>query len=279
MKFTKMHGAANDYLFIDARRLNRQWPRLAVAMTDRHRGAGSDGIILAQSSETADLRMSMYNADGSVGEMCGNGIRCLVRFGLDRGIVASGTSPVSVETLAGVLEVTPHWEDGEIVRATVAMGEPRLKASEIPVEVQGLDKVMDYPVQVDGRSLEISCVSMGNPHAVAFVDSPVNDIPLHEWGPELERHRMFPRRVNFEIANVVDRSNLKVRVWERGSGLTMACGTGACAVAVIARLHDSVDDETTISLPGGDLIVRWPGHGQVLLEGPVEEVYEGEWPD
>jgi diaminopimelate epimerase len=211
--------------------------------------------------------------------MCGNGIRCLVRFAIDRGIVERSASPISVDTLAGVLEVTPHWEGGKIVRATVGMGEPRLKASDIPVRVRGLDEVSDYPVQVDGHSLSISCVSMGNPHAVAFVDSPVDEVPLHEWGPELEHHEMFPRRVNFEIANVVDRGRLNVRVWERGSGLTMACGTGACAVAVVARLHDRIDDEATVSLPGGELIVRWPGYGQVLLEGPVEEVYDGQWPD
>ena len=279
MKFTKMHGAGNDYVYIDARAEDRDWPALSIAMSDRHTGVGSDGIILAWESDKADIKMRMFNADGSEGEMCGNGIRCLVRFAMERGIVSAGASPISVDTLAGVKQVTPLWEDGKMARAKVGMGEPLLRAEDIPVIAPGHEVVVDYPLQIDGRTFSISCVSMGNPHAVAFVDEPVAEVPLHELGPMVEHHAMFPRRVNFEIVNVVDRRSLEARVWERGSGLTMACGSGASALAVVARLHDYIDDEVAVCLPGGELIVRWDGHGPVELEGPIEEVFSGEWPD
>ncbi len=279
MKFTKMHGAGNDYVYIDARVEDRDWPALSVAMSDRHTGVGSDGIILAWESDKADIKMRMFNADGSEGEMCGNGIRCLVRFAMERGIVPAGASPISVDTLAGVKQVTPLWEGGKMARAKVGMGEPLLRAEDIPVIAPGHEVVVDYPLQIDGRTFSISCVSMGNPHAVAFVDEPVAEVPLHELGPMVEHHAMFPRRVNFEIVNVVDRRRLEARVWERGSGLTMACGSGASALAVVARLHDYIDDEVAVGLPGGELIVRWDGHGPVELEGPIEEVFSGEWPD
>ena len=274
-----MHGAGNDYVYIDARRQDRDWPALSVAMSDRHRGIGSDGIILIMDSEKADLRMRMFNADGSEGEMCGNGIRCFAKYALDRGIVSADRSPVTVDTLAGIVDITPIRERGRIVAATVRMGEPRFRAEEIPVLAPGYETVLDYPLQVNGREFSISCVSMGNPHAVAFVDEPVDDVPLHELGPLVERHPMFPQRVNFEIVNLVDSGNLKARVWERGSGLTMACGSGACAIAVAARLHGHIGDLVTIALPGGDLDVTWSGEGQVILEGPAEEVFEGDWPD
>ena len=187
MKFTKMHGAGNDYIYIDARGLERDWPGLAVAMSDRHLGVGSDGIILLLTSDKAHLRMRMFNADGSEGEMCGNGIRCFVRYALDKGIVPSVTSPVSVETLAGVLQVTPIWDGNKMVRASVAMGEPRLRAADIPVLAPGHEEVIDYPLKVNGHKFNISCVSMGNPHAVAFVDEAVDDIPLQEIGPRVRK--------------------------------------------------------------------------------------------
>ena len=279
MKFTKMHGAGNDYVYIDARVEDRDWPALSVAMSDRHTGVGSDGIILAWESDRGDIKMRMFNADGSEGEMCGNGIRCLVRFAMERGIVPAGVSTISVDTLAGIKHVTPLWEGGKLARAKVSMGEPVLRAEDIPVIAPGHEVVVDHPLQVDGRTFSISCVSMGNPHAVAFVDEPVAEVPLNELGPIVEHHAMFPRRVNFEIVNVVDRRRLEARVWERGSGLTMACGSGASALAVVARLHDYIDDEVAVGLPGGDLIVRWDGQGPVELEGPIEEVFSGEWPD
>lgn len=279
MRFSKLHGAGNDYVYMDARDRALDWPSLAVAMSDRHLGVGSDGIILVLRSDIAHLRMSMFNADGSEGEMCGNGIRCFVRYAFDNGMLPTGTSPVTVETLAGVKSVTPTWERGAMVRARVDMGEPRLRADEIPVDLPGREVVLDYPIQVNGHRLAISCVSMGNPHAVAFVDEAVDDFPLREIGPLVEHNPLFPERVNFEIANVTSTELVKARVWERGSGLTEACGSGACAIAVAARLHGYIGDEVDIDLPGGSLSVAWPGQGEVVLEGPIAHVFDGEWPD
>ena len=282
MRFTKMHGAGNDYLFIDARghEDGADWSTLSVAMSDRHRGAGSDGIILALTSERADLRMRMFNADGSEAEMCGNGIRCLVGFALTRGIVPRPASPVVVETLAGDRTVAPMWDGDQVVRATVGMGEPSFAVDDIPVVAPGHEMLVDYPLNVDGSTFEISCVSMGNPHAVAFMESPVAELKLHEIGPLVENHPMFPQRANFEVANVVDPGHIEARVWERGSGQTMACGSGACAIAVMGSVKHLTASEVNVSLPGGDLIVRWPGQGEeVVLEGPVQEVFVGEWPD
>ena len=274
-----MHGAGNDYLFIDGHGRDRDWPALSVAMSDRHFGVGSDGIILAMPSEEADLRMVMFNADGSEGKMCGNGIRCLVAFAMDRGILPKGDSRVEVDTLSGRRWVEPLWEDGRVTRAIVGMGEPILAAVDVPVIVPGHETVMDYPLQVDGHSFDISCVSMGNPHAVAFINTPVAEMKLDEIGPMVGHHPMFPEGANFEIVNVVDGGRIRARVWERGSGLTMACGTGACAVAVISRLQSWTGDKVNVSLPGGDLMITWPGSGEVIMEGPVVEVFEGDWPD
>ena len=278
LRFTKMHGAGNDYVFIDSRGLSEDWPSLAVAMSDRHTGIGSDGIILALPSERADLRMRMFNADGSEGEMCGNGIRCLVDFARRRDFFSEGSSPVVVETAAGDRRVTPITENGRMVGAVVAMGEPIFEAGRVPVDIPGLEKVVDYPISVDDHTFCISCVSMGNPHAVAFIEEPVDEFPLHVIGPQVETMSIFPERVNFEIVNVEGVSNVSARVWERGSGLTMACGTGACAVAAIGRAKGLTADSVTVSLPGGDLVIRWPGHGGVVMEGPIEEVFEGDWP-
>ena len=276
-----MHGAGNDYVYVDARWQERDWAALSVAMSDRHLGVGSDGLILALPSEKADLRMRMFNADGSEGEMCGNGIRCLVRFAFDNGIVDAARSPVRVETMAGVLDVTPLSDNGDgMTAARVLMGAPRLIPAEIPVALEGMDVVIDEPMEVAGRTLRITCVSMGNPHAVVFMDEPVDEFPLTEIGPQVEHHPLFPARVNFEIVNVLDGGKvLKTRVWERGSGITMACGTGACAVQVAARLSGLAGDRATIALPGGDLTVEWPGEGEVVMEGPVATVFDGEWSD
>ena len=279
MQFTKMHGAGNDYVYVDARGREQDWHALSVAMSDRHLGIGSDGLIIALPSEKADLRMRMFNADGSEGEMCGNGIRCLVSFAFDNGIVPAELSPVRVETMAGVLDVTPLRDDRQgMVGARVLMGEPRLNPPDVPVAIEGMDAVIDQPLEVAGREFRMTCVSMGNPHAVVFMDEPVDDFPLTEIGPMVEHHPLFPARVNFEIVNVLDGGKtLKTRVWERGSGITMACGTGACAVQVAARLNGLAGDRATIALPGGDLTVEWHGEGEVVMEGPVATVFDGEW--
>ena len=279
MKFTKMHGAGNDYVFVDGRAGERDWPALSVAMSDRHLGVGSDGVIVLQSADDADVRMSMFNADGSQGEMCGNGIRCFVRFAIDNGAVSADRSPITVKTLAGVLEVSPGWDNGELTHASVSMGNPILTPADVPVLASGPGPVLHHPLTVEGRTFDLTFVSMGNPHAVAFIDEPVDDVPLHEIGPLVEHDPIFPNRVNFEIANVLGENAIAARVWERGSGLTQACGTGACAIAVAARLRGLAGDEVAVALPGGELSVGWPGHGEVILNGPVAKVYEGTWPD
>ena len=279
MKFKKYHGAGNDYIYVDARTDERDWQSLARAVSDRHKGIGADGLIILLRSSAADLRMRMFNADGSEGEMCGNGIRCFVRFALEEKAIGPVGDVVKVETEAGVMSVTPIWEGGQMTRASVDMGRPSLQPADIPMALPGNKPIQDYALTLDDISVEVTAVSMGNPHAVALLQQDIAEFPLHEVGPRVELHPLFPNRVNFEIVNILDRDRLRVRVWERGSGLTQACGTGACAAVVAARLHGRVDDEVDVELPGGVLTVRWPGQGTVTLEGPVAEVFEGVWRD
>ena len=286
MKFTKMQGAGNDYVYVDARKMEEDWPSLARQMSDRHFGIGSDGLILVQDSEVADLKMRMFNADGSEGEMCGNGIRCFAKYALEHGVIDGSPDTVTVDTLAGIRQVAPVVEKGRVTRARVSMGMPRFHPEEIPVVVDpDLCKegwpFLQYPVTVRGSNLAMSFVSMGNPHAIAFIEQPVAEFPLHTVGPLVEHHQMFPRRVNFEIVNRTVNSRgdnaLTARVWERGSAETMACGTGACAIAVASRLLGHTGDSVEITLPGGTLTIEWDGRGEVYLEGPAEEVFSGEW--
>ena len=282
MKFTKMHGAGNDYVYVDARSQEQDWPELARRMSDRHFGVGSDGLILIKDSDVADLKMSMYNADGSEAEMCGNGIRCFVKYAVDRTIVSSSNGSVSVETLAGIRNITPISEYGIVTGARVSMGAPILTPDTVPVNLDaageyGSGPVLEYPFEMDGYDLPLSFVSMGNPHAVTFIDTPVVEFPLLTVGPKVENHSIFPRRVNFEIVNVDNPTHLTARVWERGSGETLACGTGACGIAVASILGGHTDNTVSITLPGGTLKVDWDGQGEVYLEGPAEEVFSGEW--
>ena len=297
MKFTKMHGAGNDYILLDVRQQEHDWSALALALCDRHYGVGSDGLLLVVSSDVADVRMRMFNPDGSEAQMCGNGLRCFAKYVLEQQIVTVGEGPLRVETGAGVLEVVPLADNGRINRARVAMGEPRFHAEEIPVRIPEGEKglhldintlditdgiepeclVVGYPLDVDGCQFTITCVSMGNPHAVAFIEEPVDRVPLYLLGPLVEHHTLFPERVNFHIVNVEGRGRLVVRSWERGAGLTLACGTGACAIQAAAHLLGLVDETVQVQMPGGRLILTWPGSGQVTMEGPVEEVFEGEW--
>ena len=286
MKFTKMQGAGNDYIFIDARDESlalTDWPSISRSMSDRHFGVGGDGIILFLASQAADLKMRMFNADGSEGEMCGNGIRCFVKHAVDREMVPAGSSPVRVETLSGIRDIEPVLEGNTVVRAKVAMGAPRLAPAEVPVELaDGAGErvsgaVVNYPLEIGEAHLKLSFVSMGNPHAVAFLEEPVDRFPLHVLGPQVEHHPMFPNRVNFEIVNLAGDGRLTARVWERGSGETMACGTGACAIGVASRILGHTSDVVDITLPGGTLNVSWDGRGQVYLEGDAVEVFRGEW--
>lgn len=303
MRFAKLHGAGNDYVVVDARGLDMDWAAVARAVCHRRFGVGADGLILVLPSRQADLRMRIFNPDGSEAEMCGNGIRCFAKFSLERGIGPSACKAFAVETLAGIRKVEPVWSNGKVVGARVNMGKPILSAEAVPVEpsqrlvpvgqraatLYGVnpagkgyasppaDMAFDWPLVLEGKAFTFTAVSMGNPHAVVFLEEPVDDFPLHHYGPLAERHPLFPRRVNFEVVHVVDRGHVKVRVWERGVGETLACGTGACAVAVAARLHGYINDQVDIILPGGTLTVFWDGAGEVLLEGPVEEVFEGIW--
>ncbi|PKB83380.1 MAG: diaminopimelate epimerase [SAR202 cluster bacterium Io17-Chloro-G9] len=298
MKFTKMHGAGNDYIYIDARSSEEHrareedWPQLSRSMSHRHYGVGGDGIILLLNSDIADLKMRMFNADGSEGEMCGNGIRCFTKYAIDRAIVATPQHGLTVETLAGVRTVVPRYEGDSVTGARVAMGKPGLNPQDLPVSLEptigypekGYPKngypegpVLDYPLELGGRNMPLTFVSMGNPHAVTFMEEPVADFPLHTIGPQVEHHPMFPSRVNFEVVNINSQGRLNARVWERGSGETMACGTGACAIAVAARLLGIASGSVDITLPGGALSIDWDGQGEVFLEGDAEEVFSGEW--
>ena len=271
LHFTKMHGLGNDFVIIDARlkpvKLDEQRVR---ALADRHTGVGCDQVITIEPARngSADVFMRIHNSDGMEVAACGNGARCVAS------IIASesGQRTVWIETLAGNLEA--DIQDARTI--TIDMGVPELHWSRIPLAKEQDTLRLDV---TSGLLRNPAAVNMGNPHAVAFVETPVEDVPLHEIGPQVEHLPMFPERVNFEVANVIDRGTVQARVWERGSGLTMACGTGACAVAAIGRVRGITDDEVGVSLPGGELVIRWPGTGQLMLEGPVEKVFEGEWPD
>ena len=274
MKFTKMQGLGNDYVYVNCFEEKVENPsELAVKVSDRHFGIGLDGLILIRPSEVADFRMTMFNADGSESEMCGNGIRCVGKYVYDYGL--TDKTEVSVETLAGIKYLKFLIKDGKVDMVTVNMGEPILKPELVPVVGEG-DAVIDSPIEVDGKEYKMTCVSMGNPHSVVFVDD-VDNFPLHEVGPLFEHHKAFPRRVNAEFCQVIDRTHAKMRVWERGTGETLACGTGTCATAVACILNGKTEDEVTITLLGGDLIIRWDREKNVIyMTGPARVVFDGE---
>ena len=289
MKFVKMHGTGNDFVMVDGRYLpERDWAFLARRVCDRHFGVGADGLILLLPSHEADLRMRMWNPDGSESEMCGNGIRCFCKLALEEGIVARSREEVTAQTGAGVLTLRPLWQDGLVAAVEVDMGAPVFQPERVPValtagqvepDAQGLRWVRDHPIEVDGRTLSVSCVSMGNPHAVYFTQEPPDSFPLGIIGPLVERHPLFPSRVNFHVAQVLDRGHLRLRSWERGTGMTLACGTGVCATVVAAHQLGFTDEEVEAGVPGGALTIRWPGAGSVLMTGPAETVFTGEWPE
>ena len=269
--FVKMQATGNDFVVIDACKMQRDWPELARAMCQRRFGVGSDGLILVLPSDEADFRMRMFNPDGSEAEACGNGLRCFVRYVIEKGLTK--VTDLRIETLAGIREAQAK---ADLVR--VAMGVPELTPDKIPVKVDSTTvPVLDYPIKLKDTEIKASFISMGNPHAACFLNDPVADFPLLDIGPQVERHPIFPNRTNFGIANVVSRGQLKARVWERGAGETLSCGSGACAIAVAARLHGLIGNEVEIELPGGTLMVDWDGRGEVHLSGPAEVVFEGEW--
>jgi diaminopimelate epimerase len=278
MKFTKLQGAGNDFILVEADGKRLNWPKLAQAMCDRHFGIGADGLLLL-SSDKAKLRMRVFNPDGSEAEACGNGLRCLVKYALDKGLVDEKAAEISIETKAGIRKAKLNNKDKTTV-IKLGMGKPEFGAKDIPVALEAKPgPILDYPLTIEGKELALGFVSMGNPHAVYFVPSPVADFPLSQIGPKLERNPIFPRQTNFEVARVLNRKQIEARVWERGVGETLACGSGACAIAVLAKLHGYIDSQVDIKLPGGTLGVEWDGVGEVFLSGPVEIVFSGEWPD
>ena len=279
MDFVKLHGTGNDFVVIDARGLDRDWASLAQAMCDRHFGIGGDGMILAATSERAGVRMRIFNADGSEAEMSGNGMRCLVKFAVEAGIVTPVRDEFEVETGAGVLRVRITTRDGRVTSVREGMGKPHLDPRDIPVAIEALAPVRSFDLQVDGLMLPVTPVSMGNPHAVYFQDADVESYPLHDVGPLVEHHALFPKRTNFEVVRMLGRDRAEMRVWERGVGETLSCGSGASATMVAARLRGLADDALELRVPGGVLHLEWDGEGEVILTGPVEESFRGVWPD
>jgi diaminopimelate epimerase len=276
MRFTKMQGLGNDYVYMLPSE-EHDWEAVARAVSDRHFGIGSDGLILALPSQVADMRMRMFNADGSEAEMCGNGIRCVAKLGVEEGLVPGNPDVVTVETLAGIKTLVLQREGGVIIGARVDMGPPNFDPASLPATVEGPGPVIDLPVTVDGVDLKLTLVSVGNPHAIHYVDSDPDGFPLERIGPLVEHHPLFPRRVNFQVVQVLDRGHVKHRVWERGSGITIASGTSASAVAAASRLRGFTGDRIVDSLPGGDLVLEWDGTGSVFMTGPAVRVFDGEW--
>ena len=277
VRFTKMHGLGNDYLVVEA--MQRQpeegkLPALARALSDRHFGIGADGLILVLPSRVGDFRMRVFNSDGSEAEMCGNGVRLFAKYLYEHGLTQA--RELEIETLAGIIRPRLRVKGGEVVRVKVDMGEPRLRRSQIPMKGKEALRVVGEKLRVNGHRFEITAVSMGNPHCVVFVED-VERMAVEKLGPAIERHDAFPRRTNVEFAQIVSDSQIKMRVWERGAGETLACGTGASATLVAAVLNGLAQRKAVVNLRGGDLQVHWrPEDNHVFLEGPAAEVCTGE---
>lgn len=277
LPFWKMHGAGNDFVVAEASEADLPWGALAERVCDRHFGVGADGLILVLPSAVADRRMRMFNPDGSEAEMCGNGVRCFVKYVLDRGLVRSDDGTMTVETLPGVLRAeAARSANGTVERVRVSMGVPDLRPATVGVDLDRDPPVLDFVLEAEGQR-RLTLVSMGNPHAVELIDVPPAAFPVTTIGPAVERHPAFANRTNVEFVHVLDRTRIEMRVWERGAGETLACGSGACAAAVAARLHGLVDDVVDVELPGGTLRIEWDGAGEVFLSGPAVTVFESTW--
>jgi len=284
MKFSKLEATGNDFILIDARNKDLDLTKLAKDMCHRNYGVGADGIISVTISKLADLRMRIYNADGSEAQVSGNGLRCFAKYVIDNKI-ATGPE-IKTETLAGIRKVETSIYRGKVNKAIVNMGTPGLKPREIPVNMpehqtgndDNAKTVPECIITVNGKSLTLSLVSMGNPHAVFYTNEPVALFPLATIGRQVENHEVFPERTNFEVVKILGKDRIEARVWERGVGETLSCGSGACAIAVTAMLRNLVDNKVDIILPGGTLTVTWDRVGEVFLDGPVNEVFIGEWP-
>ncbi len=275
MKFTKMHGCGNDYVYVNCFEETIENPNeTAKFVSDRHFRIGSDGMICIHPSDKADFRMAMYNSDGTEGAMCGNGVRCIAKYVYDYGLTDKTT--ITIETKGGIKELDLTVEDGKVTWVNVDMEAPVLEADKIPVIYDEEKKVIDKPVIVDGREYRITCVSMGNPHGVVFVDS-VDDLDIEKLGPMFEHHPMFPDRVNTEFIQVVDDHTIRMRVWERGAGETLACGTGACASAYASYLNQKTGNKVLVHLLGGDLQIEYDEEKHtIFMKGPATKVFDGE---
>lgn len=275
LRFTKMHGIGNDYIYINCFEYEITDPEeLAIRLSDRHFGIGSDGLVLICPSDTADAKMRMFNIDGSEGKMCGNAIRCVGKYLYDNGIRVK--DHLTIETLSGIKTLDLHVKDGKVDSVSVDMGKAVLTPRDIPV-VSDLESVVSQPIVVGGASYRITCVSMGNPHAVVFLDA-IDSLDLEKIGPLFEHHPLFPERVNTEFVRHLNENTVEMRVWERGSGETMACGTGACATVVACVLNGlcAHDEEITVKLRGGNLRIRYNTDGTVIMNGTATKVFEGE---
>lgn len=276
MKFTKMHGLGNDYVYVNCFEEKIDNPsEVAKFVSDRHTGIGSDGLIMINPSKVADFEMEMYNADGSRGEMCGNGIRCVGKYVYDYGLTEK--TNISVETLGGIKYLDLTVENGKVALVRVDMGKPILKPELIPIVMEdaNAETVIDTPIEVDGNEYHMTGVSMGNPHTIVYWDG-IYDMEIEKIGPKFENHERFPNRINTEFVEVLDRHTAKMRVWERGSGETQACGTGACAVAVACILNGLTEDKVTVKLLGGDLQIEWNREeDKVYMTGPATTVFDG----
>lgn len=274
MKFTKMHGCGNDYVYVNClENMVRDPEKFAIKVSDRHFGIGADGAILICPSEVADFRMAMYNADGSEGKMCGNGVRCIAKYVYDNGL--TDKKNISIETKGGIKYLDLFVEDGNVKQVKVDMGEPLLETKKVPVTFSK-EQMIGETVTVGGHSYVMTCVSMGNPHAVVWVDD-TKDLDLEKIGPVFEKHPMFPERVNTEFVQIYSRTEVNMRVWERGSGETLACGTGACATAVACILNGKTEDTVLVHLLGGDLKIQYDREqNHIFMTGPATTVFEGE---
>lgn len=275
MKFTKMHGAGNDYVYVDCFKETVDNPaETAIKVSNRNFGIGSDGLILIMPTDKADVRMRMFNSDGSESEMCGNGIRCVAKYAYDHGIVTK--TEITAETGAGILtlQLFPNAEN-KVERVRVNMGPPRLSREEIPMNGTPVAQVVAEDLTVLDKTFKITCVSMGNPHCIIYVDD-VDNFPVATYGPLIENHQLFPRRTNVEFIQIISRTEVKQRTWERGAGETLACGTGASAVCVAGVLNNVTDRKILNHLAGGDLELEWVENGPVFMTGPATEVFNGE---
>ncbi|MEW6033462.1 MAG: diaminopimelate epimerase [Chloroflexota bacterium] len=283
MEFTKMQASGNDFVIIRSSDSRRNWARLAPLLCHRRLGVGADGVLVVSPSRKADLKVRVMNPDGSEAEICGNGLICLGKYAVQAGVVEPICDEMTVETQAGVRKLKLLNLDGKVKRVSASMGQPRFRPDEIPVLAQRGGgpgdgaPILDHPLFVVNRKLSLAFVSMGNPHAVLFTTKPLDDFPLSRLGPVVENHPIFPQRVNFEVARVLTEGRIEAKVWERGVGETMSCGSGACAIAVAARLHGYVGNYVDVELPGGMLNVEWDGEGDVVLTGSAELVFTGTW--